>query len=136
MQRDNHEFSTLKQKLIDLGQISFNVFDFGLRKNNGYLVATDFYFEDLIEITTLEKVFEEVLKNVADLRKQYEGDFDFEKALFVDIAAWDSFYNVTVDLWFEEFQDAVNVAENLDIPSQDIFDVENNCYIYDNEEED
>ena len=136
MQRDNHELSTLKQKLTDLGQLSFNVFDLGLRRNVGYLVPIDFYFEDLLDITTFEKVFEEVLNNVADFREHYKGDFDFEKALFVDISALDSFYNVTCDLWFESFPDAIKAAEDLDILSEDIYDIQEACYIYDNEDED
>lgn len=136
MQGNNHELSTLKEKLTNLGQVSFNVFDLGLRRNVGYLVPIDFYFEDLVDITTFEKVFEEILMNVADFREHYKGDFDFDKALFVDISAFDSFYSVTCDLWFEQFSDAVKVAEDLDIPSEDIFDVVLNSYIYDNEDED
>lgn len=136
MQRDNHQFSTLKQKLTDLGHIAFNPFDLSIRKNVGYLVPIDFYFEDLIDITTFEKVFEEVEKNIADFRGKYNGDFDFEKALCVDIVAYESFFEVTCDLWFEEFADAIKVAEDLDIPSEDIFDIEEGCYIYDNEDED
>jgi len=136
MQRDNHELSTLKQKLTDLGQVAFNPFDLSIRKNIGYLVPIDFYFEDIIEITTFEKVFEEVERNIADIRVQHEADYDFEKALHIEMVAIDSFYSVTCDLWFEEFTDAVKVAEDLDIPSEDIYDIQEGCYIYDDEDED
>lgn len=135
MQRDNHEFSTLKQKLIDLGQVAFNPFDLSIRKNVGYLVPINFYFEDLIDMTTFERVLEEVERNIADIRVQHEADYDFEKALCVDVVAYESFFEVTCDLWFEEFSDAIKVAEDLDIPSEDIFDIEEGCYIYDNEDD-
>lgn len=134
MQRDSIKFAKVKDKLVEHGQVSFNVFDYTIRKNKGYLVTTDFYFEDLIDVTTFEKVFEEVEKNIADLRQQYQGEFDFEKALYADITAFDSFYMVTLDFWFEEFKDAETVAEQFDIPSEDIFDVAENCYIYDKED--
>lgn len=134
MQRDSIEFAKVKDKLVEHGHVSFNVFDYTIRKNKGYLVATDFYFEDLIDITTFEKVFEEVEKNIADLRQQYQGEFDFEKALYADITAFDSFYMVTLDFWFEEFKDAETLAEQFDIPSEDIFDVAENCYIYNKED--
>ena len=136
MQRDNHELSTLKQKLINLGQVAFNPFDLSIRKNIGYLVPIEFYFEDLIDITTFEKVFEEVERNIADIRVQHEADYDFEKAFYIEVAAYESFYEVTCDLWFEEFTDAIKVAEDLDIPSENIYDISEGCYIYDNEDED
>jgi hypothetical protein len=135
MQRDNHELSTLKQKLTDLGQVAFNPFDLSIRKNVGYLVPMEFYFEDLVEITNLENVLDEVEKNIADFREQYEADYDFENALTIDVAVYESFYEVTCDLWFEDFSKAVEVAEQLDIPSADIFSIADGCYIYDNEDD-
>jgi hypothetical protein len=136
MQRDNHELSTLKQKLTDLGQVAFNPFDLSIRKNIGYLVPIDFYFEDLVDVTTFEKVFEEVEKNIADFREKYKADYDFENALSVDVVAYESFYEVTCDFWFEDFSKAIEVAEQLDILSEDIFSIVDGCYIFDFDDED
>ena len=134
MQRDSIEFVKIHRHLIDNGQVSYNPFDYTIR-SVGYLVPLEFYFEDLVDLVPFEKIIEEVEQNIANMRVAYEGDYDFEKALYVDISATDSFYQVTMDLWFEDFSEAVNVAEQLDIPSEDIYDIANQCYIYDNEDD-
>jgi hypothetical protein len=41
-----------------------------------------------------------------------------------------------MDLWFADFPEAIRVAEDLDIPSEEIYDIANECYIYDDEEDD
>ena len=119
-----------------MGQVSFNPFDFSLRKPSGYLVSMDFYFEDLIDITTFEKVFEEVQSNIAELREEYSANYDFEKAFYIDINGTDSFYQVTCDLYFNDLDEALNVCRELGIDESDIFDIEYECYINDEIDED
>lgn len=136
MPRNYSELDKVKDILINMGEVSFNPFDFGLRKLNGYIISLDFYFEDLIDITTFEKVFEEVQSNIADLRAEYSGNYDFEKALFVDINASDSFYQVTCDLYFSNIEETMNVCNELGIDESEIFDLEYECYWTDNIDED
>lgn len=135
MQRDSIEFNKVKDTIVEHGHVSFNMFDYTIRKNKGYLVPIEFYFEELIDITPFEKVIEELEKNIADFRMHHVADFDFEKALYADISAFESFYEVTVDFWFETFQEAVRIAEDLDVPSENIFDIESGQYIYEDEDD-
>lgn len=135
MQRSSTELGKIKDKLVEHSWVSFNPFTYELRRKCGYLVPIDFYFEDLIDVTSFENLMIEINNNIAFFREEYIADYNFEEAFYVDISAPDSFYQVTVDLWFEEFSDAINIAEQLDIPSQDIYDISEQCYIYDNEEE-
>ncbi|NBW35150.1 MAG: hypothetical protein EBR30_09055 [Cytophagia bacterium] len=120
---------------MNKGNVSFNAFDGTIRKA-GYLVPIDYYHEDLIDIVSFEEILDVVNADIPDIEKAYEADYDFDKALYLDINATDSYYEVTMDLWFESFPDALKVAEDLDIPSEEIYDIANECYIYDNEEED
>lgn len=134
MQRDSIEFVKIHKHLIDHGQVSYNVFDYTIR-SVGYLVPLEFYFEDLVDLVPFEKIVDEIEENIADMRTAYAGEYDFEKALYVDVSATESFYQVTMDLWFADFSEAVKVAEELDIPSEDIYDIENQCYIYEDEDD-
>lgn len=134
MQRDSIEFVKIHKHLIDHGQVSYNPFDFTFR-SVGYLVPLEFYFEDLVDLVPFEKIVEEIEENIADMRASYDADYDFEKALYVDISATESFYQVTMDLFFADFSEAIRVAEDLDIPSEEIYDIENQCYIYDDEDD-
>lgn len=134
MQRDSIEFVKIHKHLINHGQVSYNVFDYTIR-SVGYLVPLEFYFEDLVDLVPFEKIVEEIEENIADMRTTYAGEYDFEKALYVDISATESFYQVTMDLWFADFSEAVKVAEELDIPSEDIYDIDNQCYIYEDEDD-
>lgn len=135
MQRDSIEFLEVVKLLVNKGNVSFNAFDGTIRKA-GYLVPIDYYHEDLIDIVSFEEILDVVNADIPDIEKAYEADYDFDKALYLDINATDSYYEVTMDLWFESFPDALKVAEDLDIPSEEIYDIANECYIYDNEEED
>lgn len=134
MQRDSIEFVKIHKHLIDHGQVSYNVFNYTIR-SVGYLVPLEFYFEELFDLVSFEKIVEEIEENIADMRTRYASDYDFEKALYVDISATESFYQVTMDLWFADFSEAIKVAEELDIPSEDIFSIADGCYIYDNEDD-
>lgn len=135
MQRDSIEFLEVVKLLVNKGNVSFNAFDGTIRKA-GYLVPIDYYHEDLIDIVSFEEILDVVNADIPDIEKAYEADYDFDKALYLDINATDSYYEVTMDLWFESFPDALKVAEDLDIPSEEIYDIANECYIYDQEEED
>lgn len=135
MQRDSIEFLEVVKLLVNKGNVSFNAFDGTIRKV-GYLVPIDYYHEDLIDIVSFEEILDVIDADIPDIEKAYEADYDFDKALYLDINATDSYYEVTMDLWFESFPDALKVAEDLDIPSEEIYDIANECYIYDEEDED
>lgn len=135
MQRDSIEFLEVVKLLVNKGNVSFNAFDGTIRKA-GYLVPIDYYHEDLIDIVSFEEILDVVNADIPDIEKAYEADYDFDKALYFDINATDSYYEVTMDLWFESFEDALRVAEDLDIPSEEIYDIINECYIYEDEEDD
>ena len=135
MQRDSIEFLEVVKLLVNKGNVSFNAFDGTIRKG-GYLVPIDYYHEDLIDIVSFEEILDVVNADIPDIEKEYEADYDFDKALYFDINATDSYYEVTMDLWFANFDEAVKVAEDLDIPSEEIYDIVNECYIYDDEEDD
>jgi hypothetical protein len=134
MQRDSIEFREVVKLLVNKGNVSFNAFDGTIRKI-GFLVPIEYYHEDLIDIVSFEEIVDVVTADIPDIEKEYEVDYDFEKALYIDVNATESFYEVTMDLWFESFQEAVDVAEALDIPSEEIYDIANECYIYDNEDD-
>jgi hypothetical protein len=134
MEKDSKEFRKVIGLLLNTGNVSFNVFDGTIRKG-GYLVPIEYFFEDLIDIVTFEDFFIEIENDVADIRDGYAGDYDFDRALYVDINAQDSHYEATLDLFFADFSEAIRVAEELDIPSEEIYDIENQCYIYDNEDD-
>jgi hypothetical protein len=134
MQRDSIEFREVVKLLVNKGNVSFNAFDGTIRKI-GFLVPIEYYHEDLIDIVSFEEIVDVVTADIPDIEKEYEVDYDFEKALYIDVNATESFYKVTMDLWFESFQEAVDVAEALDIPSEEIYDIANECYIYDNEDD-
>jgi hypothetical protein len=134
MQRDSIEFREVVKLLVNKGNVSFNAFDGTIRKI-GFLVPIEYYHEDLIDIVSFEEIVDVVTADIPDVEKEYEVDYDFEKALYIDVNATESFYEVTMDLWFESFQEAVDVAEALDIPSEEIYDIANECYIYDNEDD-
>jgi hypothetical protein len=135
MQRDSIEFREVVKLLINKGNVSFNAFDGTIRKA-GYLVPIEYYHEDLIDIVSFEEIMDVVDADIPDIEKEYEADYDFEKALYIDVNATESFFEVTMDLWFVDFDEAVRVAEDLDIPSEEIYDIANECYIYDDEEDD
>lgn len=135
MQRNSIEFREVVKLLVNKGNVSFNAFDGTIRKA-GYLVPIEYYHEDLIDIVSFEEIMDVVNADISDIEKEYEADYDFEKALYFDINATESFYEITMDLWFADFGEAVKVAEDLDIPSEEIYDIENECYIYDDEEDD
>ena len=135
MQRDSIEFLEVVKLLVNKGNVSFNAFDGTIRKA-GYLVPIDYYHEDLIDIVSFEEILDVVNADIPDIEKAYEADYDFDKALYFDINATDSYYEVTMDLWFESFEDALRVAEDLDIPSEEIYYIINECYIYEDEEDD
>jgi hypothetical protein len=134
MKKDSIEFREVVKLLINKGNVSFNAFDGTIRKS-GYLVPIEYYHEDLIDIVSFEEILEVVNSDIPDIEKAYEVDYDFEKALYLDVNATESFYEVTMDLWFESFPEALDVAEALDIPSEEIYDIANECYIYDNEDD-
>lgn len=135
MQRDSIEFREVVKLLVNKGNVSFNAFDGTIRKA-GYLVPIEYYHEDLIDIISFEEIMDVVNADIPDIEKEYEADYDFEKALYFDVNATESFYEITMDLWFADFDEAVRVAEDLDIPSEEIYDIANECYIYDDEEDD
>jgi hypothetical protein len=135
MQRDSIEFREVVKLLINKGNVSFNAFDGTIRKA-GYLVPIEYYHEDLIDIVSFEEIMDVVDADIPDIEKEYEADYDFEKALYINVNATESFFEVTMDLWFVDFDEAVRVAEDLDIPSEEIYDIANECYIYDDEEDD
>jgi hypothetical protein len=135
MQRDSIEFREVVKLLINKGNVSFNAFDGTIRKA-GYLVPIEYYHEDLIDIVSFEQIMDVLDADIPDIEKEYEADYDFEKALYIDVNATESFFEVTMDLWFADFDQAVKVAEDLDIPSEEIYDIVNECYIYDDEEDD
>jgi hypothetical protein len=135
MQRDSIEFREVVKLLVNKGNVSFNAFDGTIRKA-GYLVPIEYYHEDLIDIISFEEIMDVVNADISDIEKEYEADYDFEKALYFDVNATESFYEITMDLWFADFDEAVRVAEDLDIPSEEIYDIANECYIYDDEEDD
>jgi hypothetical protein len=135
MQRDSIEFREVVKLLINKGNVSFNAFDGTIRKA-GYLVPIEYYHEDLIDIVSFEEIMDVVDADIPDIEKEYEADYDFEKALYIDVNATESFFEVAMDLWFVDFDEAVRVAEDLDIPSEEIYDIANECYIYDDEEDD
>lgn len=134
MQRDSIEFVKIHNELINKGQVSYNPFDFTLRPI-GYLVPLDFYFEDFVDLVQFEKIIEEVEENIANIRMAYEGEYDFEKALYVDISATESLYQVTMDLLFVDFSEALKVAEDFDIHPEDIYDLQSQMYIYEDYED-
>lgn len=135
MQRDSIEFREVVKLLVNKGNVSFNAFDGTIRKA-GYLVPIEYYHEDLIDIISFEEIMDVVNADISDIEKEYEADYDFEKALYFDVNATESFYEITMDLWFADFDEAVRVAEDLDIPSEEIYDITNECFIYDDEEDD
>lgn len=135
MQRDSIEFFQVVSLLVNKGNVSFNAFDGTIRKA-GYLVPIDYYHEDLIDIVSFEEILDVVEADIPDIKEECEADYDFEKALYFDINATDSYFEVTMDLWFYDFDEALRVAEDLDIPSEEIYDIANECYIYDDEEDD
>lgn len=135
MQRDSIEFLEVVKLLVNKGNVSFNAFGGTIRKG-GYLVPIDYYHEDLIDIVSFEEILDVVNADIPDIEKEYEADYDFDKALYFDINATDSYYEVTMDLWFADFDEALRVAEDLDIPSEEIYDITNECFIYDDEEDD
>ncbi len=135
MQRDSIEFREVVKLLINKGNVSFNAFDGTIRKA-GYLVPIEYYHEDLIDIVSFEEIMDVVDADIPDIEKEYEADYDFEKALYINVNATESFFEVAMDLWFVDFDEAVRVAEDLDIPSEEIYDIANECYIYDDEEDD
>jgi hypothetical protein len=135
MQRDSIEFREVVKLLVNKGNVSFNAFDCTIRKA-GYLVPIEYYHEDLIDIVSFKEIMDVVNADIPDIENEYEADYDFEKALYLDVNATESFYEITMDLWFADFPEAIRVAEDLDIPSEEIYDVANECYIYDDEEDD
>jgi hypothetical protein len=135
MKKDSIEFREVVKLLINKGNVSFNAFDGTIRKA-GYLVPIEYYHEDLIDIVSFEEIMDVVNADIPDIENEYEADYDFEKALYLDVNATESFYEITMDLWFADFPEALRVAEDLDIPSEEIYDIANECYIYDDEEDD
>ena len=128
MEKDSKEFRKVLGLLLNTGNVSFNVFDGTIRKG-GYLVPIEYFFEDLIDIVTFEDFFTEIENDVADIRDAYTGDYDFERALYVDINAQDSHYEATLDLWFADLPRAMIVAEALEVDYEDIYDVYSECYL-------
>jgi hypothetical protein len=128
MEKDSKEFRKVIGLLLNTGNVSFNVFDGTIRKG-GYLVPIEYFFEDLIGIVTFEDFFAEVENDVADIRDGYIGDYDFERALYVDINAQDSHYEATLELWFADLPTAMIVAEALEVDYEDIYDVYSECYL-------
>lgn len=133
MQRDSIEFREVVKLLVNKGNVSFNAFDGTIRKA-GYLVPIEYYHEDLIDIVSFEEIMDVVDADIPDIEEEYELDYDFEKALYIDVNATESYYQATMDLWFSTLEQALAVAEQLDIDADDIYDIENNCFINEDEE--
>jgi len=135
MQRDSIKFREVVKLLVNKGNVSFNVFDCTIRKS-GFLVPLEYYHEDLIDIVSFEEFLDAVEQDIPDVEAEYEADFDMEKALYVDINATESYYQATMDLWFATLPEALQAAEDLDILSDDIYDVDNECFLNEDEEPD
>jgi hypothetical protein len=133
MEKDSKEFRKVIGLLLNTGNVSFNVFDGTIRKG-GYLVPIEYFFEDLIDVVTFEDFFTEIENDVADIRDGYAGDYDFNRALYVDINAQDSHYEATLDLWFPDLPTAMVVADALEVEYEDIYDVDAECYLEADEE--
>ena len=133
MQRNSIEFREVVKLLVNKGNVSFNAFDGTIRKA-GYLVPIEYYHEDLIDIVSFEEIMDVVDADIPDIEEEYELDYDFEKALYIDVNATESYYQATMDLWFSTLEQALAVAEQLDIDADDIYDIENNCFINEDEE--
>lgn len=132
--KDKHELFQVEQELLNTGNVIFIYDTKTIIKNKGYLIPIDYYYEEFIDNISLEKIMEEIQSNIPFFKDEHKFDIDFDKSLCVSICADESFYQVTVDFWFEQFTDAEKIAENMDIASENIYDLENGCYIYDEED--
>ena len=134
MQRDSINFREVTKLLINRGNVSFNAYDCSIRKS-GFLVPVNYYHEDLVDIISFEEFLTTIEEVIPDIEKLYEGNYDIEKALYWDINATESYFQATIDLWFLTLDEALLVAEELEIDPDDIYDIENSCFINEDEDE-
>ena len=133
MQRDSIEFRQIIKLLTNKGNVSFNVFDYTLRRN-GFLVPLEYYHEDLVDIVSFDDFLTTIETDIVDVESSHQGDYDIKKALYFDINATESYYQATMDLWFATLDEALKVAEELEIDSDDIYDIDNGKFIGEDEE--
>lgn len=133
MQRDSIKFREVTKLLINRGNVSLNAFDYTIRKS-GFIVPLEYYYEDFVDFISFDEFLSILEKDIPDIEKQYEGKYDFDKALYWDINATESYYQATLDLWFMTLDEALLVAEELEIDPDDIYDIANSCFINEDEE--
>lgn len=134
MQRSSGKHAEITDKVINHGIVTFNPITME-QCTQQYSVPTLYYDELPIDSTDLVKLIDDLIGQwTDDLRADIPID-DFDTAIGITIEAMDSFYDVTVDLFYNDFNKAVATAEDLDVPSEEIYNHVTQSYIYDNEED-
>ena len=133
-QRNKNKHAEITDKVINHGIVTFNPVSMELCSQQ-YSVPMPYYDELSIDSTDLVELIDDLIGQwTDDLRADIPID-DFDTAIGITIEAMDSFYNVTVDLFYNDFDKAVAVAEDLDISDEEIYNHVTQSYIYDNEED-
>jgi hypothetical protein len=105
------------ERLLTIGYVSYNPFTMEER-NHRYLVSTDVYEFDEISVDTMT-VTDYVMSKHNERDKLYTGDM--KSNCFLEIGAENFFYNMSVDLCFDNKRQALKVARS--IGADEIYDL-------------
>lgn len=134
MQRSSGKHAEITDKVINHGIVKFNPITLE-QCTQQYSIPMPYYDELPIDSTDLAELINDLIGQwTDDLRADIPID-NFDNVIGITIEAMDSFYNVSVDLYYNDFSETIAVAEDLDVPSEEIYNHVTQSYIYDNEED-
>lgn len=134
MQRSSGKHAEITDKVINHGIVTFNPINLE-QCTQQYSIPMPYYDEMPIDSTDLAELINDLIGQwTDDLRADIPID-DFDNVIGITIEAMDSFYNVSVDLYYNDFSKTIAVAEDLDVPSEEIYNHVTQSYIYDDEED-
>ena len=134
MQRSSGKHAEITDKVINHGIVTFNPITLE-QCTQQYSIPMPYYDEMPIDSTDLAELINDLIGQwTDDLRADIPID-DFDNVIGITIEAMDSFYNVSVDLYYNDFSKTIAVAEDLDVPSEEIYNHVTQSYIYDDEED-
>ena len=134
MQRSSGKHAEITDKVINHGIVTFNPITLE-QCTQQYSIPMPYYDELPIDSTDLAELINDLIGQwTDDLRADIPID-DFDNVIGITIEAMDSFYNVSVDLYYNDFSKTIAVAEDLDVPSEEIYNHVTQSYIYDDEED-
>lgn len=121
--------------LVSRGFVSFNPFTLELR-NHQYAVST----EDSLSWNVDEKPPMEIIQMIIDMSHSYfdklKIDGDYKYNFYWDLLAFDSTYDLTSDICFDDEMEALKFANEYELYNvANLFDDDEDDYLSDTEEE-